>query len=61
MRKPEWPQALLGKLIAMVTPTLLCKRCVRLTDRVVGKAGDFSLCNRCHASITSKTGVAVRS
>lgn len=41
-------------------PICVCKTCVRETDEVVGESGDFSLCDRCHASITSKDGAAVR-
>jgi hypothetical protein len=41
-------------------PILVCKPCLRDDDEVVGEAGDLSLCDRCMASITSKTGLAVR-
>jgi len=53
-------ETLLRSLVDLVTPELVCDQCRRPHDEVVGRAGDFSLCSRCHASITSKTGVAVR-
>jgi hypothetical protein len=40
-------------------PVCVCSACQRDDDDVIGKAGDFSLCERCKASITSKTGVTV--
>lgn len=41
-------------------PILVCKTCVREDDEIIGEAGDFSVCDRCTASVTSKTGVGVR-
>jgi NAD-dependent SIR2 family protein deacetylase len=41
-------------------PVMVCNGCVRPTDEALSASGDFSLCDRCGASITSKTGVAVR-
>jgi hypothetical protein len=41
-------------------PICVCMTCVLPTDEVIATAGDFSLCDRCRASITSKTGLAVR-
>jgi hypothetical protein len=42
-------------------PILVCSGCYnRTTDEPVGPAGDFSVCDRCKASITMKTGLAVR-
>jgi hypothetical protein len=41
-------------------PVCVCFSCVRPTDEVVATAGDFSLCDRCRASITSESGLAVR-
>ena len=38
----------------------VCNRCLRATDTVRGNAGDFSVCSRCRASITSRTGKAIR-
>jgi len=40
-------------------PVCVCKRCVRPTDKIVGPAGDFSVCERCSKSITSRDGVSV--
>jgi hypothetical protein len=42
-------------------PITVCSECVQTTDEVLHAGGDFSICDRCNKSITSKTGVAVRS
>lgn len=41
---------------AILVQMVVCKECVRPADTVEGPAGDFSLCERCEKSITSKTG-----
>ena len=46
--------------IAPSMPICVCMSCVLPTDEVIATAGDYSLCDRCRASITSKTGLAVR-
>jgi hypothetical protein len=55
--------SLLRQLIHAFAPRMpicVCAACVLPTDEIVATAGDFSLCDRCRASITSATGVAVR-
>lgn len=41
-------------------PIVLCKPCLHPSDEEVGVAGDFGVCDRCQASVTSKTGITVR-
>jgi hypothetical protein len=41
-------------------PILVCMSCIREGDEIVGEAGDFSVCDRCTRSITSKTGLSVK-
>ena len=38
----------------------VCLPCLRADDVRMGQAGDFSVCVRCRASITSKTGACIR-
>jgi hypothetical protein len=38
----------------------VCIGCVLPMDKIVGDAGDYSLCSRCWKSVTSKTGVQVK-
>jgi len=47
-------------LLAQVWPICVCRSCVHASDKMLGPAGDFSICERCQASITSKTGCTVR-
>jgi hypothetical protein len=49
-----------GLLNAIHGIALVCPDCLRATDNVRGPAGDFSLCERCGASITSVTGKTIR-
>lgn len=41
------------------TTICVCIACTRPADEVVDTAGDFSLCDRCGASITRETGRSV--
>jgi hypothetical protein len=41
-------------------PIVICKPCLRPFDEPVGVSGDFGCCDRCQASVTSKTGLTVR-
>ena len=41
-------------------PITVCLEHVEAGDEVLHAGGDYSICDRCGASITSKTGVAVR-
>lgn len=50
----------LRALVTAMSPELICKKCRRPEDEVVGTAGDFSLCERCQGSVTSGTGLAVQ-
>jgi hypothetical protein len=53
-------RSLLNALHARM-PLLVCRdKCERSDDERVGESGDFAICDRCGASITSKTGIAVR-
>ncbi len=40
-------------------PLCVCRACVRPKDELAGPAGDYALCHRCGASITSRDGVSV--
>ncbi len=41
-------------------PDTVCKDCVKPDEAILAPAGDYALCERCRASINSKTGVIVR-
>jgi len=41
-------------------PILVCKPCLLHDDEVLCPAGDFSVCDRCKESITSKTGFTIQ-
>ena len=64
MKKHQTPLASfvrsLVHALAPRMPICVCIGCVLPGDEVMQTAGDYSLCDRCRASITSKTGVAVR-
>ena len=69
VKKKKLHQTPLGSfvrsLLHRISPSMpinVCLPCYnKITDVPIGPAGDFSVCDRCTESITSKTGLAVRS
>lgn len=60
MKRSTIIEALKALLFPMGRQIMVCEACLKPEDRIVGESGDFSICDRCHASITSRTGVAIR-